>query len=153
TTVAWAYATVTTPDGPQRVKIFDFNGGDDYDNPDLCGSQHNSFNTVDAEGASTYLCDDLVTKSWSGTLPCSLDVSGLANQNYALIVTADDGVVGSPSGDVATFAHAGESTLFINSTCELACDEMTDQCIASCPPVPHGGCRTADKSILIRKKS
>src|SRR5262249_54125109 len=83
TTVAWAYATVTTPDGPQRVKIFDFNGGDDYDNPDLCGSQHNSFNTVDAEGASTYLCDDLVTKSWSGTLPCSLDVSGLANQNYA----------------------------------------------------------------------
>jgi hypothetical protein len=151
TGLAWAYATVTTADGPQRVEIFDVGGGNSYDNPDLCGSDY-TFGAVDSvEDAD--LCDEVASESWSGTLPCSLDVSGLGSQNYTLMITATDGVVGSPSRDIATFAHDGEGTLFINSSCGLACNEMSDQCISVCPPVAHNNCKTAGKSILVRKKS
>lgn len=149
--LAWAYATLTTSQGSQRVEIFDENGGNSYDDPDLCNSGFTSGSLISA--ATADLCDPVASESWSGTLPCALDVSGLGNQEYELVVTATDGFVGSPSRDAATFFHASETNLFINSNCELACDEMTDQCISVCPASPRTGCKTPGRSLFLRKRS
>jgi hypothetical protein len=147
--LAWAYATVTTSHGPQRVEIFDHTGGNNYDNPDLCLTNSTSA-AVDTAAAH---CTAVASESWSGTLPCSLDVSGLADRHYGLVVTATDGVIGSPSRDSDSFAHDGEATLFINTSCELACDENTDECISVCPAVPRNDCKTAGKSTFVRTRS
>jgi hypothetical protein len=152
TALGWLYATVTTSAGSERVEIFDSGGGDSYDNPSLCGSGF-TFDAVNSSAPTTSLCNVVASQSWAGTLPCALDVSDLGSQSYTLVVIATDGLVGSPSSDGADFTHGNELTLFINTTCELACDDMTDQCIAACPAVARSGCKTAGKSMLIRKKS
>lgn len=234
--LAWAYATIETSSGTYRIELFDAGGGDDYDNPNACTS---GFAFVAfGEAPTPPLCNAVVSQSWSGQLPCSLDLSGLADQEYALLVTASDGVVGIPSSDAEPFTRAGEPSLSINSgccdpnpctidvydsgsgtcshlpgnpgtvcraaagpcdvaescdgvsvicpndvaqpdgasctddqfcngaeqclsgacqpgtaPCQLACDEVGDQCVADCPSVAKNGCKTAGKSLLMRRRS
>jgi hypothetical protein len=139
TAVAWAYATVTTSSGTERVEIFDAGGGNSYDNPDLCASGE-TFYAIDSEAVTSPLCGVAITQSWTGGLPCALDVSSLGSQSYSLLITADDGMVASPTTDFENFTHAGEASLRIASG--------NPQC-ASCPPAPLGACKTAAKSILL----
>jgi hypothetical protein len=73
-------------------------------------------------------------------LPCSLDVSGLASQNYALLITATDGTVGAHSFHAQSFALAGESRVLL--------DVGAGAC-AVCPPAARSGCMTAARSSVI----
>src|SRR5262249_6150103 len=116
-----------------RVNIFDAFGGDDYDNPNLCESgfvEH-----VTTEAATPPLCNAVRAQSWSGELPCAVDIFGLATQTYALQVTATDGAVIWPSSDTQSFAYAGEANVFLSS--------------AGCCDVPRSGCKRAGRAILI----
>jgi hypothetical protein len=137
--LAWAYATITTSSGPHRVEIFDAFGGDDYDNPNFCtaGFAFDAF----GEAPTPPLCNAVLSQSWSGELPCSVALSGLANQAYGLLVTASDGVVVIPSSDAESFTYAGESNLILN----------TDTCASGCQILPRNDCRTADRSRLLIK--
>jgi len=146
--LAWAYATVTTSGEAHRVELFDAGGGNDYDNPDIC-SQDSAGITLEMHAPTPFLCDTVATASWSESLPlCGLDLSGLANQSYDLVVSAGDGVVAAPSKAIAAFTYTGESDLFINSDCSdgnpctLDCDEGGGNC--SHEPANMGRvCRTA----------
>ena len=141
TLLAWAYATVTTSSGTHRVELFDSGGGDDYDNPDLCAAGYTA-GPVDIQASTPFLCDTVASQSWSGTLPtCGLDISGLANQSYTLVVSATDGVVGVPSKDFDTFTHAGEADLFINTSCGDA-----NPCTVDCD-VGGGNCSHTPVSL------
>ena len=135
TVLGWIYATVTTSAGAQRVELFDAGGGNDYDNPDLCDAGF-TFDAVDSQAVTQVLCDAVVSQGWSGTLPaCGLDLSGLGNQEYTLLVTATDGVVGAPSSGAATFTHAGETNLYINHDCSDA-----NPCTVGCWDEGMGTC-------------
>lgn len=130
TTLAWAYATITIGGVPQQVEIFDEGGGASYGNPDLCASGH-TFADVTADAPTPAACAPAIDVPWSGLLPCSIDISGLAAQSYTLLVTASDGVVGSPSADTATFAHAAEPNLLINGA---ACNDGNPCTADACGP-------------------
>jgi hypothetical protein len=139
--LAWAYATVTVGGVDQRVEIFDEGGGNDYDNTDLCTAGH-TFAAVDAQGDSAALPTPAVSKSWAGALPCMVDLSSLApNQSYALMVSATDGFVGSPSSDLRPFDLASQSAMrFVNSGCDDGDPCTTDVCAPVDPSADARGC-------------
>src|SRR5262249_44705994 len=80
-------------------------------------------------------CNAVRAQSWSGELPCAVDISGLATQSYALQVTATDGTVIWPSSDTQSFAYAGEANVFLSS--------------AGCCDVPRSGCKSAGQAVMI----
>jgi hypothetical protein len=139
--LAWAYVTVTTSSGTQRVGIFDSGGGNDYDNTNICAQSY-TVTAVDAQAPTPFLCNTVASASWSGSLPpCGLDVSGLHNQTYSLVVSASDGMVSAPSKDIATFTYAGEDDLFINASCGDA-----NPCTLDCD-VGGGNCSHTPASV------
>jgi hypothetical protein len=135
TALAWAYATLTVGGVPQRVELFDANGGGDFDSNLLCAATY-TFDAVDVELDTPPLPPAALSQPWTGELPCMVDVAGLApNSSYLLLVAADDGVVATPSADARAFTHGSESTLAINVA--TACDDGDACTVDTCTP---GGC-------------
>ena len=131
TALAWAYATITVGGIGQRVEIFDQDGGNSFDATDLCAAGF-TFGAIDAHGDAPSLPAAPISQSWSGTLPCMLDLSSLAaNRSYTLFVSATDGLVGSPSIDLRAFDLGTQSTMLF--TRAGRCDDgdpcTTDQCL------------------------
>ena len=137
--LAWAYATLTVGGVEHRVEIFDQDGGNDFDATDLCVAGH-TYGAIDAHVDAPSIPSPAVSQSWTGTLPCMLDLSSLApNHSYTLLVSATDGLVGSPSNDIRGFDLGTESTMLF--TRAGSCDDgdpcTTDQCTpVGCVHVP-----------------
>src|SRR5262249_56925232 len=93
--LAWAYATITIDGVPERVEIFDENGGNNYDNPDGCNSQYTS-TSLDTPAAS-FLCSAVSATSWSGTPPCRGPLPTPPSGTYDLPGSAHDGLRRPPS--------------------------------------------------------
>jgi hypothetical protein len=134
--LAWAYATITVGGVAQRVDIFDQSGGNDFDAPDLCAAGY-TFDAVDAAGDSPSLPPPLVFESWVRALPCMLDLSSLAHDHsYALLATATDGVIPSPSADLRGFDWGSQSVMIMGGA--DSCDDGDACSIDACAPATSG---------------
>jgi hypothetical protein len=140
--LAWAYATITVGGVAQQVGIFDEGGGNDFDNPDLCAAGH-TFAAVDTAADTPPLPSPALSQPWSGTLPCMVDLSSLTqNQQYTLMLSATDGIVGSPSNDAHAFSLATQSVLHFTgvTTCDDGNACTTDVCAPGAPGADASGC-------------
>ena len=131
TGIAWAYASLTVGGSVQRINLLDVMGGNDYDNPDLCGAGY-TFDAVDAVADTTALPPPALSLPWTAALPCGVDLSPLVpDHSYMLAVSATDGVVGAPTGDARGFDRAAEAVLMFNGD---GCDDGNPCTIDSCAP-------------------
>jgi hypothetical protein len=132
TGLAWAYATITIGGAPIDVEIFDQGGGDSYGNPSLCGSGY-TFGDVSVRAAGPGVAAPRVSQSWSGQLPCGVDMAALGAGSYALVITARDASSGVWAYDNAAFSSTTETVLGINGGASCndgnACT-TSDTCIA-----------------------
>jgi MYXO-CTERM domain-containing protein len=117
TAIAWVYAEFDGS-GLVDIPLWDFGGGNSYNNPDLCGSGYDwQLNAaVDQMPAAilsaTYTADQL---------PCTLPLAGLAaGQDYVLWITGNDGSVPTGAFDHRLFTYASETDLVLNHTLPLA---------------------------------
>ena len=138
--LAWAYATLTVGGVTERVPLFDAAGGNSFDVPDLCVAGH-TFDAVDSEAPTPMLPAPTWMQSWSGRLPCGVDLSGLAPGPASLLVTATDGLVASPAADVRSFVAAGQTSLVMVDACDDGDPCTVDVCAPGGPDVDEAGCR------------
>src|SRR5262249_47838870 len=85
----------------------------------------------------------LVSQSWSGALPCMLDLSPLAHdRSYSLLATATDGVVRSPSADVRGFDLGSQSVMSLGGaeSCGDGDPCTTDACAPATSGADAQGC-------------
>ncbi len=143
--LAWAYATATIDGVDTRVPLFDQDGNDDLDNPDLCaaGFTFEAVDTVaDAPGAPAALVD----MPWSDTLPASIDIAMLPPGRLCqLLVAATDGMVLSPAAANHPFTVTSATTLVLNgSGGPVDCDDAnactTDSHAPGDPAADTRGC-------------
>ena len=131
TGLAWAYATITTGGTAQRVEIFDELGGNDFDKPDLCAAGY-TFGAIDVLAETSALPAAPLSVAWTDTLPCMLELSGLAPGSYMLLVSTTDGIVASPAADVRTCDKATQTAMTFGAS--ASCDDSNPCTIDACSP-------------------
>src|SRR5436190_355078 len=128
--LAWSYATITIGGVEQRVDIFDEMGGNDFDTLDLCAAGY-TFDAIDMQADTPALPARPVSVPWTDTLPCMLDLSGLASGSYQLMVSATDGMVASPAADLRIFDKTLQTAMVFAGA---SCDDGNPCTIDACSP-------------------
>ncbi|MDJ0840146.1 MAG: thrombospondin type 3 repeat-containing protein [Acidobacteriota bacterium] len=123
TALAWAYATATVDRETHRIEIFDHEGGDNYDNPDMCQSG-NTFEDVSAEAVLDLSCMPLISAPWTGRPACNLPLDTLRDGDYRLTLTLDDGNGGAPELFRADFTQRGRDRMTLVTNGQ-ACTPVT----------------------------
>ena len=110
--VAWVYAEVNGS-GAVDFGLYDFGGGNSYNNLDMCASGY----TPGPHNQLTQLSSvERARQSYTGSaLPCNLPLTGLtAGNSYGLVITFAEQVTAAPFVASRGFSYNGENALVLN---------------------------------------